>query len=96
MNADENQRASESDGAIRVEDTSEKENMEPPAKKPRLEVKKHPKLETRLNDILSCTVCLDLPKKVVFQVRLTVVFKHITLVFEITFVIQLYTFDGLI
>ena len=68
MNSNESETVSESEGAIRVEDTSEKENIEPPEKKPRLESKKHVKLEARLNDILSCTVCLDLPKKAVFQV----------------------------
>lgn len=61
------------EGSIQVEDTSEKENIEPPLKKAKLRDDKKSdrlgKLEARLNDILSCTVCLDLPTKSVFQVR---------------------------
>lgn len=64
----------EAEGSIQVEDTSEKENIEPPLKKARTKedrkVDRLGKLEARLNDILSCTVCLDLPTKSVFQVRL--------------------------
>ena len=63
----------EGEGSIQVEDTSEKENIEPPLKKAKLKDEKKVdrlgKLEARLNDILSCTVCLDLPSKSVFQVR---------------------------
>ena len=62
----------EAEGSIQVEDTSEKENIEPPLKKAKLREDKHidrlGKLEARLSDILSCTVCLDLPSKSVFQV----------------------------
>lgn len=64
----------EAEGSIQVEDTSEKENIEPPLKKAKLREDKHidrlGKLEARLSDILSCTVCLDLPSKSVFQVFL--------------------------
>lgn len=63
----------EAEGSIQVEDTSEKENIEPPLKKPKViddrKSDRLGKLEARLNDILSCTVCLDLPSKSVFQVR---------------------------
>ena len=63
----------EAEGSIQVEDTSEKENIEPPFKKAKLrddkKIDRLGKLEARLNDILSCTVCLDLPTKSVFQVR---------------------------
>lgn len=63
----------EAEGSIQVEDTSEKENMEPPFKKAKIKNEKRidrlGKLEARLNDILSCTVCLDLPTKSVFQCR---------------------------
>lgn len=63
----------EAEGSIQVEDTSEKENMEPPLKKAKIKNEKKidrlGKLEARLNDILSCTVCLDLPTKSVFQVK---------------------------
>jgi len=63
----------EGEGSIQVEDTSEKENIEPPLKKPKViddrKSDRLGKLEARLNDILSCTVCLDLPSKSVFQVR---------------------------
>ena len=63
----------EAEGSIQVEDTSEKENMEPPLKKAKIKNEKRidrlGKLEARLNDILSCTVCLDLPTKSVFQVK---------------------------
>lgn len=66
----------EGEGSIQVEDTSEKENIEPPLKKAKLRDDKKAdrlgKLEARLNDILSCTVCLDLPPKSVFQVRVLV------------------------
>ena len=65
---------SEAQGSIQVEDTSEKENIEPPLKKTKIidEKKRYrsDKLEARLNDILSCTVCLDLPSKSVFQVKI--------------------------
>lgn len=67
----------ESEGSIQVEDTSEKENMEPPLKKAKIKNEKRidrlGKLEARLNDILSCTVCLDLPTKSVFQVKRIVI-----------------------
>ncbi|XP_027048166.1 cysteine and histidine-rich protein 1-like [Pocillopora damicornis] len=63
----------EAEGSIQVEDTSEKENIEPPLKKAKLRDDRKSdrlvKLEARLNDILSCTVCLDLPTKSVFQCR---------------------------
>jgi len=52
---------------VQVEDTTEKENIEPPTKKPKTEPK-NIDLETRLNDILSCNVCLALPCKAIFQV----------------------------
>ena len=71
----------EAEGSIQVEDTSEKENIEPPLKKAKtredIKIDRLGKLEARLNDILSCTVCLDLPTKSVFQVRieLTTVYK---------------------
>ena len=75
----------EGEGSIQVEDTSEKENIEPPLKKAKLKDEKKVdrlgKLEARLNDILSCTVCLDLPSKSVFQVRNKTsccLFKYIT------------------
>ena len=72
----------EAEGSIQVEDTSEKENIEPPLKKAKLREDKHidrlGKLEARLSDILSCTVCLDLPSKSVFQVFLfCCLFKYI-------------------
>ncbi|KAK3750479.1 hypothetical protein QZH41_018121 [Actinostola sp. cb2023] len=56
----------EDGGTVQVEDTTEKENIEPPAKKVKIEAKKLD-LETRLNDILSCNVCLALPCKAIFQ-----------------------------
>lgn len=63
----------EAEGSIQVEDTSEKENIEPPLKKAKTredrKIDRLGKLEARLNDILSCTVCLDLPTKSVFQCR---------------------------
>lgn len=57
----------EDGGTVQVEDTTEKENIEPPMKKLKVEPKKMD-LETRLNDILSCNVCLALPCKAIFQV----------------------------
>ena len=59
----------EDGGTVQVEDTTEKENIEPPTKKVKIEDKKLD-LETRLNDILSCNVCLSLPCKAIFQVSL--------------------------
>lgn len=71
----------EAEGSIQVEDTSEKENIEPPLKKAKIKderkVDRLGKLEARLNDILSCTVCLDLPTKSVFQVRIQVSFTEV-------------------
>lgn len=55
-------------GTVQVEDTTEKENIEPPTKKPKIETKKLEDLETRLYDILSCNVCLSLPSKEIYQV----------------------------
>lgn len=67
----------EAEGSIQVEDTSEKENIEPPLKKAKLRDDRKSdrlvKLEARLNDILSCTVCLDLPTKSVFQVGIKLI-----------------------
>ena len=56
---------------IQVEGDVENENLEPEPKKAKVEIQKvsrPPKLESRLNGILSCAVCLDLPTKAVFQV----------------------------
>jgi hypothetical protein len=61
---------SEDLGTVQVEDTTEKENIEPPTKKAKVEAKKLEDLETRLYDILSCNVCLSLPCKEIFQVKL--------------------------
>lgn len=58
-------------GDAQVQDTLDKENIEPAVKKAKVEIEKalhHDKLELRLNGILSCAVCLDLPVKAVFQV----------------------------
>lgn len=57
----------EGEGSVQVEDTTGKENIEPPTKKTKTEPK-NVDLETRLNDILSCNVCLALPCKAIFQV----------------------------
>ncbi|XP_031571163.1 cysteine and histidine-rich protein 1-like [Actinia tenebrosa] len=57
----------ENQGIVQVEDTTDKENIEPPAKKPKTETKKLEDLETRLYDILSCNVCLSLPSKEIYQ-----------------------------
>ena len=54
-----------------IEESSE--NYEPEMKKSKVEVSKvqQPyKLEERLNGILCCAVCLDLPEIAVFQVRI--------------------------
>lgn len=57
----------EEEVSFQVEDTTEKEIIEPPSKKIKIEAKKLD-LETRLNDILSCNVCLALPCRAIFQV----------------------------
>ncbi len=52
-------------------DEENNEVEEPEEKKPRLETKEKKKeynLEDRLNGILCCAVCLDLPNVAVFQV----------------------------
>lgn len=71
----------EAEGSIQVEDTSEKENIEPPLKKAKTredrKIDRLGKLEARLNDILSCTVCLDLPTKSVFQVRIELSYNSV-------------------
>lgn len=71
----------EAEGSIQVEDTSEKENIEPPLKRAKTredrKIDRLGKLEARLNDILSCTVCLDLPTKSVFQVRIELSYNSV-------------------
>lgn len=56
-----------------LEDADVNQNdEEPPIKKAKIEKAKQVapyKLEDRLNGILCCAVCLDLPRQAVFQVR---------------------------
>lgn len=67
------------EAAVAVKEKLDDNSGEPDAKKPKLASAEQKetiieKLEQRLGGILCCTVCLDLPKSAIYQVRDSCVF----------------------